>query len=130
MTNQGKMKLQVWLLITVVFLLGGVTGASIDRLYWQKNSRVGQGGPGGGRQRMIEDMRRDLSLTDEQVKAIRNIFEESRKEFPYKRIAECPSFKEMRERTRTRIHEVLTPEQRQKYDENEARREAERSEKR
>ncbi len=131
MNSQGRVKFQVWLLILVVFVLGGVTGASLDRLYLQKQNpgRFGQGGPGGpgwrGRQQMLDDMKRELNLSDDQVTTIRGIFDEMRKEFSPKRISECPGFKEMREKTRERILTTLTPDQQKRYDEFTQRREAE-----
>lgn len=129
MTSQGRVKFQVWALIIVVFALGGVTGASLDRLYLQKQtSAPGRPSNRGGRQQMMEDMKRDLNLSDDQATKIRSIFDESRKEFSPKRFADCPGFKEARERTNARIREVLTPEQQQRFDESIARREAERRE--
>jgi Spy/CpxP family protein refolding chaperone len=131
MNSQGKVKLQVWGLIVVVFALGGVTGAALDRLYWSKNREAQSASAESGRRgrhNMVEEMQRDLSLSDQQVTAIRAIFDEARKE-SRKYFAECPGLKEQRERTQARIREVLTPEQRQRYDEEHARREAERKEK-
>jgi Spy/CpxP family protein refolding chaperone len=132
MTSQSRVKLQVWLLIVVVFVLGGVTGVSLDRLYLAKSgpARFGpadHGGPGRprGPGRMIERMKSDLNLNDEQVARIRTIFEESRKELSPSRFAECPGVKEARLRTRTRVREVLTPEQQKRYDEINAQRDAE-----
>ncbi len=133
MTSQGKVKLQVWSLIVIVFVLGGVTGASLDRLYQTKrditpssssnhNSSPGRlRGPG----RMIERMKNDLNLDEEQVIRVRAILDESRKEFPPSRFAECPGYKESRERTRARVREALTPEQQKRYDEINAQRDAE-----
>lgn len=132
MNSQGKIKLQVWLLIAVVFALGGVTGASLDRMYLANRSAPrsdnpdrGPRGPNRGFDRMVERMRKDLNLNDEQVPKIRTIFEESRKEFPQRRFLDCPGYKESRDRTRTRIREMLTPEQQQRYDEINAQRDAE-----
>jgi Spy/CpxP family protein refolding chaperone len=132
MTSQGKVKLQVWGLIVIVFALGGVTGAALDRLYTQRNAETRPSAPNGERRgrhhNMPEEMRRDLNLSEEQVTAVRNIFDEARKE-SRKYFDECPGFKEQRERTQARIRQVLTPEQQQRYDEMQARREAERKEK-
>lgn len=131
MNSQGKVKLQVWLLIAVVFALGGVTGASLDRLYLAKlsppknePSERGPRGPNRGPDRMVERMRKDLNLNDEQVPKIRTIFEESRKEFPPRRFIECPGYKESRDHTRARVREMLTPEQQKRYDEINAKRDA------
>lgn len=133
MTSQGKVKLQVWSLIVIVFVLGGVTGASLDRLYLTKSvtapsSATNHGGSPGrsrGPGRMLERMRKDLNLNDEQVVRIRAIFDESRKEFPPSRFAECPGYKDSRERTRARVREALTLEQQKRYDEINAQRDAE-----
>ena len=123
MTSQAKVKLQVWLLIVVVFLLGGVTGGSLDRMYF--SNRTGNPENRRGPNRMIERLRNDLSLNDEQVTKIKTIFEESRKEFPQSRFSECPGFKESRARTRSRIRETLTPDQQKRFDEINAQRDAE-----
>lgn len=122
MNSRGSVKLQVWGLIVVVFLLGGVAGASLDRILFRPAvERFGSGrsgGPRGGMDAMIKD----LNLTDEQAKTIRAIFEERRKAF---NPGDCPGFKEAREQTRLRIREALTPEQQKRFDERNAEREAE-----
>lgn len=130
MTSQGKVKLQVWGLIVIVFALGGVTGAALDRLYAHRNASEPAAASNderrpGRHRNMPEEMRRDLNLSEAQVTAVRNIFDEARKE-SRKYFDECPGFKEQRERTQARIRELLTPEQRQRFDELHARREAER----
>jgi len=125
MTSQGKVKLQVWLLIVTVFVLGAVTGGSMDRLYLTKSASIRPEHPRRGPEGVINKLREDLKLSDEQVTKIRTIFEESRKEFPPSKFAECPGFKESRARTRTRIREALTAEQQKKYDELNAQRDAE-----
>ena len=127
MNSRGNVKLQVWGLIVVVFLLGGVAGASIDRILFRSNTeQIGSGRPGGHRRGGMDAMKRDLNLTDEQEKAIRAIFEERRKAFDMRA---CPGFKEAREQTNARIREVLTPEQQKRFDEVNARREAEHQQK-
>lgn len=126
MNTIGKVKTQAWLLMLVVFLLGGVTGASMDRFWFLKGqnsppARHGERGPG----RMVERLKSDLSLTDEQTAAVRVIFEDMRKEFPPSRFNECPGLKESREKSRTRIRAILTAEQQKRYDDLNAKRDAE-----
>ena len=123
MTSQAKVKLQVWLLILVVFVLGGVTGGSLDRMYFSNRS-LNPERPRGPH-RMIERLKNDLNLNDEQVAKIRTIFEESRKDFPPSRFVDCPGVKESRARTRARVRETLTPEQQKRFDEINAQRDAE-----
>src|SRR5262245_154042 len=127
MTSQGKVKLQVWLLIVAVFALGAVTGGSLHRLYLAKVNAPKPEGPRHprGPARMLEKMKEDLNLNDEQITKIKTIFEDSRKEFPQSKLfAECPAAKEMRTRTRARVREVLTPEQQKRYDEINTQRDA------
>lgn len=129
MTSVGKVKIQVWFLILVVFLLGSVTGASIDRLFLMKGQSVpphqGRGGERRGPGRMVEQMKTDLNLTEEQTTSVRKIFDESRKEFPPWKFNECPGVKESREKTRANIRAILTSEQQKKYDDFNAQRDAE-----
>lgn len=122
MTSQAKVKLQVWVLIVVVFVLGGVTGGSLDRMYL--SNRANPERPRGPH-RMLERLKNDLSLNDEQVAKVKTILEESRKDFPPSKFHDCPGVRDSRERTRARVRETLTPEQRKRYDEINALRDAE-----
>jgi Spy/CpxP family protein refolding chaperone len=132
MNSQSKIKLQVWLLIAVVFALGVVTGGSLDRVYLANHGPFKSASPDHprGPNRMAERLKNDLNLNDEQVAKIRTILEESRKEFPPSRFAECPGFAQSRARTRARIREALTPEQQKRYDEINAQRDADMSKER
>jgi Spy/CpxP family protein refolding chaperone len=132
MNSQGKVKLQVWLLIAVVFALGAVTGGSLDRVYMAKRSPLSNDNPNRprGPHRMVERLKSDLNLNDDQVAKVKTILEESRKEFPPSRFAECPGVAQSRARARARIREVLTPEQQKRYDEINAQRDAEMSKER
>lgn len=116
MNSSNRMKLQVWLVILAVFGLGGVTGVSLDRMYLSRSGpRESHGARGfGGREpgRMATRMQADLNLSDEQVEAVRKVFEDSRKEFS---LADCPGFKEARQRTHDRINALLKPDQQQRY---------------
>jgi protein CpxP len=122
----GKAKTQAWMLMLVVFLLGGVTGGAMDRFWFLKQqapatSTRGERGPG----RMLDFLKRELNLTDEQNAAVKTIFENMRKEFPPSRINDCPGMKESREKSRAHVRAILTPEQQKKYDELNAKRDAE-----
>ncbi|HEU0183847.1 MAG TPA: hypothetical protein VFS27_00930 [Blastocatellia bacterium] len=129
MSSQGRVKLQVWLLIALVFALGAVTGGSLDRLYLSRSGALRNDLPNHSRgpNRMVERLKSDLNLNDEQVAKIKTIFEESRKEFPPSRFAQCPGYMESRARTRQRIRETLSSDQQKRFDEINARRDAEMS---
>ena len=126
MNQPNRVKLQVWLVILSVFGLGGVTGVSLDRLYLSRSgARESHGPRGSGRSAfMTERMKTDLNLSAEQTEAVRKIFEESRKEFSPSRLAECPGFKEARQRTHDSINALLNPEQQKRYAEITKEREA------
>lgn len=124
MNSPSKVKTQVLLLIALVFVLGGVTGAAIDRIFVRSGSE--KHGPRGGRG--IDEMITDLKLTRDQADSIRKIFDENRKDFRT-RMSECPGIKEMRARTDERIKELLTPEQQTLFEQHKARRETERNSK-
>jgi Spy/CpxP family protein refolding chaperone len=127
MNQPNRIKLQVWLVFLLVFGLGGLTGISLDRVYLARYAAQrppSHGGPGrGGPRRMLERMKQDLNLTDQQAEAIHKIFEDSRKE-GQSRLDACPGFKEARQRTQERLRAVLTPEQQKKYEEITKQREA------
>jgi Spy/CpxP family protein refolding chaperone len=129
MSSQVRVKLQVWLLIALVFALGAVTGGSLDRLYLSRSGALRSETPNHprGPNRMVERMKSDLNLNDEQVAKIKTIFEESRKEFPPSRFAQCPGYMESRARTRQRIRETLSSDQQKRFDEINAKRDAEMS---
>lgn len=129
MNQPNRIKLQVWLVISLVFVLGSVTGASLDRFYLSQAGKERAGrhfGERGGPDRIVKRMTDELSLSTEQVEAVRKIIEESRKEFPPSKFQECPGFKEARQRTRERINALLTPEQQKRNNELTAQRDAER----
>jgi Spy/CpxP family protein refolding chaperone len=124
MNQPNRMKMQVWLVILAVFALGGITGISLDRIYLSRNAEKKPSiGRGGRFNHMIERWTKDMSLSPEQADSIRKIFEESRKEFPPSKLAECPGFKEAQQRTRERVNAVLNPEQQKIYQQKEKERE-------
>lgn len=123
----GKVKTQAWMLMLVVFLLGGVTGASVDRFWFLKgqNASPARHGERGSGRSPVERLKEDLSLTEEQTATVKTIFADMRKEFPPSKLFdECPGMKESREKSRARIRAILNPEQQKKYDEINARRDA------
>ena len=116
--TQGKLKLKVWALLLLVFVLGGVAGAALTGVYHARSEARR------GRRPFVEVLRDELKLSDEQVVKMRGIFDEMRREFPQPDLNDCPGFKEMRERTNARLKTVLTPEQQKRFDEFNAQREA------
>ena len=123
MTLQGRTRLKIWLVLAGVFAIGIVTGAALDGAY----RTLAGGGRGGGRgerkhEKMFEETRRELSLTDEQAAKARAILDETRNEFRALHEEMRPRFDAVRQSARARMRETLTPEQQAKFDRMMARR--------
>ena len=128
MESSWQVKYQVWLLIVAVFALGSITGGALDRLYLSRSGALRQphsaGGGGRGPGRMIEQLKTDLNLTDEQFQAVKKIFDESRKRDDFRQVmSQCPGMKEMREKHNTEIRALLNPDQQKRFTEIIAERE-------
>lgn len=120
MTPRGTTRLKIWLVLVGVFLLGGVTGAALDSVYRLRARGVervyeGRSGRRHRDDRLFEEMKRDLSLTDEQAGQIRAILDETRNQYRAARAA-----------AGDRIRALLTPEQQQKFDAKKAEHDARR----
>jgi hypothetical protein len=115
MTKQGNTTLKVWLVLVVVFILGSFTGGAITGAvagFYRGMSHPDRNAP---RDKM-EQMRRDLSLTDDQVKSVGAILDETKNEYKALRTELKPRFEEPRQKARTQIRALLSAEQQQKFD--------------
>jgi hypothetical protein len=120
MTTQGHTTFKIWLVLVVVFVLGSVTGAAITGFYHAMAHNASS------RPARMEKLRRDLSLTDEQMKSVSAILDETRNEYKQLKTELKPRFDEPRLKARTRIRALLSPEQQQKFDAMVAQQDAER----
>ena len=112
------------LVIVLVFLVGGLAGAVTDRtlhggrhLWASAPPPMPGGGPdrdrrGRGRERFIQEMKRNLGLSPEQVTKIEaiSLAREQRADSMLKDVR--PKLHALLEETRKEIDQVLTPEQR------------------
>jgi Spy/CpxP family protein refolding chaperone len=131
MTPRGKTRLKIWLLVVGVFLLGGVTGASLDSLYRLRASGDARQERHNGRRNkgnIFEEMKRDLNLTDQQAAAVRAIIDQSREEYRALRNEQRPRHDAVRQKARASIRALLTPEQQQRFDAKIAEKDARREE--
>ncbi|MEO7505907.1 MAG: hypothetical protein ABIZ95_01615, partial [Pyrinomonadaceae bacterium] len=111
MSSVKKLKLQVWILVLVVFVLGATTGASIDALYRQRQAQAMQAQrEAAANSILLVRMMQELDLTNEQVVQIREVLLSARKEMSL-----TPGIKEIRDNTNVRIKALLTPEQQALY---------------
>ncbi len=125
MSMQGHTKLKIWLVLLIVFVLGGVTGAALGGLY---RSRASSERPEKAMHDRFEKMRRELNLTDEQTKAVSNILDETRNEYRALHTELKPRFDEPRQKARAKIRALLSAEQQGKFDAMVAQRDAHREE--
>ena len=130
MTPRGLTRLKIWLVVVGVFILGCVTGASLDSLYRLRASGGNRYEHGGPRDRgnRFEEMKRDLNLTDQQATAIQGIIEQSREKYRALRSETSPRFDAVRAEAQAQIRALLNPEQQQRFDAEIAKRNARRSE--
>jgi Spy/CpxP family protein refolding chaperone len=124
----GSTRLKILLVLVGVFLLGGVTGASLASFYRLRgHERQGVRRGGGAREdKIFESMRRDLSLTEQQATEIRAILEQTRNDYRALRAEVRPRYDSVRQNARTRIRALLTPEQQKLFDAKAAERDARR----
>jgi Spy/CpxP family protein refolding chaperone len=114
MTVTARTRLKMWSLLVGVFVLGAVSGSALTGLYRSRAS-----GPEARERAMherFENMRRELNLTDEQTAAVRTIIDETRNEYRALRAELRPRFEEPRQKARTKIRALLTPDQQKKFD--------------
>jgi uncharacterized membrane protein len=117
MTPRAKTRLKIWLVVVGVFLLGGITGASLDSLYRMRassNERSTRERRSKGE--VFERMKSDLNLSEQQATEIRAILDQTRNEYRQLRTEVRPRYDTVRQNARTKIRALLTPEQQQKFD--------------
>jgi Spy/CpxP family protein refolding chaperone len=126
MNPQGRTTLKVWLVLVVVFVLGAITGgAFIGGFVTGFNRVMSRPNRNAPRDRM-EKLRQDLSLTDDQMKSVSAILDETKNEYKALRQELKPRFDEPRLKARAKIRALLTPEQQQKFDATIAEKDAQR----
>jgi uncharacterized membrane protein len=118
MTERAKTRLKIWLVVVGVFLLGGITGASLDSLYRLRANGGGRAGEMRRRDKedIFERMKSDLNLDDQQSTAIRAILEQARNDYRQLRAEVRPRYDAVRQNARTKIRALLNQEQQQKFD--------------
>jgi hypothetical protein len=114
MTNH--LKLKAWGVVLAAFTFGAITGAAVDGLY-----RIRAGAHSGiqaeaARRPIVETLRRELNLSDEQILEIRRIAEESRGELRESVLEKCPEFATARQHMVARVRSLLRSEQRERFD--------------
>jgi Spy/CpxP family protein refolding chaperone len=127
MTQQGRTRLKIWLVLVAVFVLGSVTGAALTGLY---RSRASGNRPNHERamHERFEKMRSELNLTESQTTQVRAILDETRNEYRALRKELRPRFEEPRLKARAKIRALLDSEQQKRFDAMVAQQDAEHNE--
>jgi uncharacterized membrane protein len=128
MTPRFKTRLKIWLVVVGVFLLGGITGASLDSLYRLKTRGADAQGKQGrrGTDEALERMKRDLNLDERQTTEIKAILEQTGSDYRALRSEVRPRYDAIRQNARTRIRALLNAEQQKLFDVKAAERDARR----
>jgi Spy/CpxP family protein refolding chaperone len=128
MKPQMTTRIKIWVIVVGVFLLGCVTGASLDSLYRLRiRSGDQQRGPGRrGADEALERMKRDLNLNEQQTTEIRAILDQTGNDYRSLRSEVRPRYDAIRQSARMRIRALLTPEQQKIFDAKAADRDARR----
>ena len=112
---------RVYIYFILTFLLGAILGGAGTFFFtWY----TGHWHMRFDRQRIVDHMRRDLHLSDNQVQQLKQIMDETDAQFKGLRKQTAPAFDNVRNEMRDRIRRILTPEQAVKFDEIVRRHEA------
>jgi Spy/CpxP family protein refolding chaperone len=111
-------KTKAALVLSGVFVLGGVAGAGASRLYtFHKFNKLMSAPPEQRAHFRVEVMRHELDLDDAQATKIEGIIHDAEPERAHASEPCKPELDAIRQSTDAKIIDVLKPEQRTKYDE-------------
>lgn len=118
MRARGMTRLKIWLVVVGVFVLGCVTGVSLDSVYRLHANPERQQQKKGGRHRKedFESLKRALNLSEQQATEIRAILDQTRNSYRALRAEVRPRYDALRQQSRTQIRALLTPEQQKLFD--------------
>jgi hypothetical protein len=116
MTNSGNLKFKGLAMLVGVFVLGTVTGISLDGLY--RGRRAAAAPPLSLKENgeYFETLRHELALNPEQTTAVRGILDDTRNEYKTVCSEVRPRYNVLRDRARTRMRALLNPDQQKRFD--------------
>lgn len=110
-------KVKALVLISVVFLLGAVVGASLGTAIVSKKFAETPGSPSPKKKgKLIEKFKTRLNLSPSQTEQLQLILDDTHKQFGELHQAVKPQFEEIRNRMRARIREQLNDEQKREFE--------------
>lgn len=110
-------KIKPWLVLALVFLAGAAFGVVATRVVVRQFVRVAISQPEKLRDRIERDLTRRLKLNDQQRPKVRAALVHAHERLQTLRAEFQPRFAEILDDTRGEISTVLTPEQRERFEE-------------
>ena len=108
-------------LVVLVFALGVAFGAVstslVNRRVYGARTRTQNGEPRPGRERLVKRLKGDLDLSAEQEAQLTGILANTQSRYDAVHEQMKPQFDQIREQGRDQIRQILTPEQRPKFEE-------------
>jgi flagellar biosynthesis chaperone FliJ len=105
---------RAYVYFALTFLLGAIVGGACVYYYaWS----TGRWRPPFNRQNFVTRLKGELNLSDTQVPQLEQILEGSTKKFRSAQQEADAQFNAIREETRNKIRQILSPQQTQKFDE-------------
>jgi len=109
-------KLKVFILFLAVFALGSVAGGTIDRFLGSRASATSRPPSIRDGEPYLAVLDSQLHLTREQAAEMRSILNETRDEYKALCGAVKPRYNDVRDRARTRLRALLSPDQQAGFD--------------
>lgn len=110
-------KLKALLVISIVFLLGAVVGASLGTsIVSKKFASTSEGTSKSGREKLIDKFKGRLNLSPSQTETLQLILDDTHKQFKELHETVKPQFEGIRNRMRDRIREQLDATQKQEFE--------------
>jgi Spy/CpxP family protein refolding chaperone len=108
-------------LLLLVFVLGIAFGAvgtmMVNRRVFALRNRGAGGGGGGDQTRLVNRLTHDLNLTPDQQKQLSEILTSTQTRYNGVRQQMNPQFEQIRNQSNDQIRQILTPDQRPKFEE-------------
>ena len=116
MNSQTK----AWVAFLIVFLLGGVTGASLDGIYRLRANAIASNPSVTVSIRdtdaYFETLKRELTLSEDQAFAMRGVLDRTRDDYKAVCADVRPRYDVVRERARGQMRALLTADQQPRFD--------------
>ena len=112
----NRLKLRAIFLMSAVFALGAITGASWSTIAVSKKFPFAEISPGKGTVSMVEKFRSRLKLSVDQTEQLEIILHEAHQDFSELHQSVKPQFEGIRQKMRSSIRQMLSEEQKRGYE--------------